>query len=249
MAMLKAGSYPLVLINDPKVLAVPIREVHENLCDLRQSMDILYGPSPEIENNQNYTWMRYTVYKKLKEAQMRLPAKYRFCLYEAYRHPELQDELFKSHLASVKVQYPEFSEPAAFNHACKLFSPLYHLDGSLNIPPHSTGAAIDVYLVDPEGQVWDMGIHPKDWKTDVDASLTQTNSGLISEQAKKNRALMSHALHSVGFVNYPTEYWHWSYGDRYWAYIKQRPYAMYGSVDLSNFTNLERSIITIDEGN
>ncbi len=40
---------------------------------------------------------------------------------------------------------------------------------------------------------------------------------------------MSDALNVVGFVNYPTEYWHWSYGDRYWAYVKQQPFAIYGS--------------------
>jgi len=40
---------------------------------------------------------------------------------------------------------------------------------------------------------------------------------------------MSDALIQQGFVNYPTEYWHWSYGDKYWAFIKQQPYAIYDS--------------------
>ena len=33
---------------------------------------------------------------------------------------------------------------------------------------------------------------------------------------------MSRALSTAGFVNYPTEYWHWSYGDRYWAFAKRQ---------------------------
>ena len=41
---------------------------------------------------------------------------------------------------------------------------------------------------------------------------------------------MSHALVNVGFVNYPTEYWHWSYGDKYWAFIKKQPFAIYDSI-------------------
>jgi D-alanyl-D-alanine dipeptidase len=31
-------------------------------------------------------------------------------------------------------------------------------------------------------------------------------------------------------VNYPTEWWHWSYGDRYWALMTGAPAALYGPV-------------------
>jgi zinc D-Ala-D-Ala dipeptidase len=31
-------------------------------------------------------------------------------------------------------------------------------------------------------------------------------------------------------VNYPTEWWHWSYGDRYWAVMTDAPAALYGPV-------------------
>jgi hypothetical protein len=27
------------------------------------------------------------------------------------------------------------------------------------------------------------------------------------------------ALLGAGFVNYPPEWWHWSFGDKYWAYM------------------------------
>jgi len=36
----------------------------------------------------------------------------------------------------------------------------------------------------------------------------------------------------AGFVNYPTEWWHWSYGDRYWAYATHRSAAIYGPVEV-----------------
>lgn len=36
---------------------------------------------------------------------------------------------------------------------------------------------------------------------------------------------------SAAFVNYPSEWWHWSYGDKYWAAMLNRPYALYGFVD------------------
>ncbi len=36
-------------------------------------------------------------------------------------------------------------------------------------------------------------------------------------------------MHAAGFVNYPTEWWHWSYGDRYWALLTGSPHAVYGA--------------------
>ena len=29
-------------------------------------------------------------------------------------------------------------------------------------------------------------------------------------------------------MNYPTEWWHWSFGDRYWALVTDSPTALYG---------------------
>jgi hypothetical protein len=53
---------------------------------------------------------------------------------------------------------------------------------------------------------------------------------LISSAAKHNRKIMSNALTKAGFVNYLGEYWHWSYGDRYWAYFTKKDKAIYGSI-------------------
>jgi D-alanyl-D-alanine dipeptidase len=50
----------------------------------------------------------------------------------------------------------------------------------------------------------------------------------ISREARTNRALLAEVLTAAGLVNYPTEWWHWSYGDRYWAYAEDHPAALYG---------------------
>jgi D-alanyl-D-alanine dipeptidase len=74
-----------------------------------------------------------------------------------------------------------------------------------------------------------MGMHPKDWLHDHDGSLSLTDSKAISKTALKNRQIMSEVLTQVGFANYPTEFWHWSYGDRYWAYQQGKDHAIYGN--------------------
>jgi D-alanyl-D-alanine dipeptidase len=76
----------------------------------------------------------------------------------------------------------------------------------------------------------DMGISLDDTYKDLENVYCRTDSEMISAEAKKNRKLMGDALAKVGFVNYPTEYWHWSYGDRYWAYQTQQQFALYNSV-------------------
>jgi hypothetical protein len=51
----------------------------------------------------------------------------------------------------------------------------------------------------------------------------------IPPEARRNRDLLGAALASAGFVNYPTEWWHWSYGDRYWAFTTGNRYARYAT--------------------
>lgn len=224
-----ATAQPIVLIADPSVLAIPVIDNNESMVDLKNQTIIVHGPSPEIPNNTDYTKVRETVYKKLVKAQSLLPKGLHFCLYEGYRSLQLQKALFDERFAKVKKLHPQWSQKQLFNETTKLVSPIINLDGTHNIPPHSTGGAIDVYLLDDQGQAIDMGIHPKDWMNDTTGKLSQTNSKIISPTAQKNRAIMNRVLTEVGFVNYPTEYWHWSYGDRYWAYQQQQKSALYNS--------------------
>lgn len=219
----------ILLIADPKILAVPIIENHEPLIDLREQTEIAFGPSPEIPNNVDYFYMRRTVYEKLMQAQSLLPKGLHFCLYEAYRSLELQKMLFDNRYAIIKNEHPHWNAHQLFIETIKMVSPIINEDGSKNIPPHSTGGAVDVYLIDDDGQYIEMGIHPKDWMQDIDGVISETASTRISIEAKRNRKIMSDVLLEVGFVNYPTEFWHWSYGDRYWAYHVNQAHAIYGS--------------------
>ena len=230
--MLSFPSYAtgrIVLIADPVVLSIRIEENNEPMIDLKEQTIIAFGPSPEVPNNTDYTKMRQTVYAKLVEAQKLLPPGIKFRLYEAHRSIELQEKLFEERYKVVKSEHPTWSHKDLFHETTKLISPVTNLDGSRNVPPHSTGGAIDIYLIDEQGQVLDMGIATADWMKDTDGALSATASTKISAEARKNRSIMNEALDKVGFVNYPTEYWHWSYGDRYWAYYKQEPFALYGS--------------------
>lgn len=229
--MLQACSEsPIISLVDQRVLSINILENGERLVDLKNQTEILFGPSPEIPDNNDYTKVRYTVYQKLLQAQKTLPNNLRFCLYEGYRSLNLQKKLFNDRYEVIKNKNPHWKHEQLFYETIKLVSPLINLDGSHNIPPHSTGGAIDIYLVDIEGNIIDMGIKVAEWMQDIDGSLSVMDSTKISIGAKEYRKIMSKALSSMGFINYPGEYWHWSYGDKYWAYHSNPQIALYDSV-------------------
>lgn len=219
-----------LLISDPKILSIPAIDNKEELIDLKNQQIIAFGPSPEIPNNSNYTKMRKTIYDKLLIAQSLLPRDLRFCIYEAYRSLDLQQKLFKNRFNLIKNEHQNWSNEEIFLETTKLISPVVNLDGSKNIPPHSTGAAIDIYLINNKNYAVDMGIETKNWMQDIDGSISATNSSKITQEAKEYRNIMSNVLEEVGFVNYYTEYWHWSYGDKYWAYYKKEANAFYTSI-------------------
>lgn len=218
----------IVLIAAPSVLAIPIQENNEPLVDLVKQKDIAYGPSPIVPDNKDYTKMRKTVYDKLLKAQTTLPDGLKFCLYEGTRSLKLQQSIFQARYDLLHKASPHKSYEELFTESTKFVSPVINIDGSQNIPPHSTGGAIDVYLIDKEGKVVDMGIHLDDTYQDITGVYCKTDSEVISDKAKDYRKTMNKALQDVGFVNYPTEYWHWSYGDRYWAYQTKQKFAFYG---------------------
>jgi len=86
-------------------------------------------------------------------------------------------------------------------------------------PPHSTGAAIDVTLVDAAGQPVDMGgaidelsprSHPNYY-----ASSDDPEQGHYHQQ----RQLLHDVMVGAGFLRHPNEWWHFSYGDQMWAWL------------------------------
>ena len=53
----------------------------------------------------------------------------------------------------------------------------------------------------------------------------------LSEQANENRQILFDCFASVEISNYPSEWWHWSYGDQGWAYRGNTERAIYGPVE------------------
>jgi D-alanyl-D-alanine dipeptidase len=81
-----------------------------------------------------------------------------------------------------------------------------------DVVPHSTGGSVDLTLSDVDGEELAMG-----------GGATTENV-----RAVENRRLLDVTLTAVGLVNYPPAWWHWSHGDRYWAFTTGGLIARYG---------------------
>lgn len=218
-------------ITDPEILAIPIVECHEPLIDIKTQNQLQYGPPPESElTASDYTKLRKTVFEKLCQVQASLPHQWRIRLYEGFRSISVQQTLFEEEQQRVRERYPHLSEKQVFQEATRMASPTINADGSQNTPAHNTGGAVDIEIITPDGELVDMGMAVKDW-CHIDPALSLTDCTSISATAKHHRKILLDLMHAQGFVNYPTEWWHFSYGDRYWAYYQNAPHAIYGSAD------------------
>jgi D-alanyl-D-alanine dipeptidase len=86
-------------------------------------------------------------------------------------------------------------------------------------PPHSTGAALDVTLVDAQGQTIAMGspideVSPRSFP-DYFAASQQPQA----QQFHANRTLLNAVMAGAGFCRHPKEWWHFSLGDQFWAWL------------------------------
>lgn len=81
--------------------------------------------------------------------------------------------------------------------------------------PHPTGGAVDLTLSGADGAA---------------LPLPACCAGPIPPPDAKTGRLLAEALVTAGLVNYPARWWHWSYGDRFWAWVARSPHARYGPV-------------------
>jgi D-alanyl-D-alanine dipeptidase len=199
-----------VLLSDPRVSAVSVRECGEPLTELGES----FGPCRAL--------VRVSVARRLVLARDALPPGVGFRVVAGYRTAAAQRAIVSSYAAGLRVVHPAIEAAELERLTSRFVAPVA-------VAPHVAGAAADLTLVDSAGRELDLG-------TPVDATPEQSEGACyfdaprVGRQARANRELLARVLRGAGLVNYPTEWWHWSYGDRYWALVTGAPAALYGPV-------------------
>lgn len=211
-----------VLLSDERITRIPAIDGGEPLVDL-----FTRGISA-----QGRQFVRESVADRLAVADTFLPTGIRLHVVEGLRAIESQREIYDGYKTELLTLNPGISDQEAHVLASRFVSPV-------EVAPHVAGAAVDLTLVGEHG--------PFDLGTPIDATPEQSDGACffaatnISREARTNRTLLADVLTSAGLVNYPTEWWHWSYGDRYWAFVEEHDHAIYGPAKYDEPAALEAS--------
>ena len=202
-----------VLLADPVIAALPVVDSGEALVPVPADTAGPEGDRPLVRSG---------VAARLAVAQLLLPPGRRLRVVEGHRRPEDQLAIWRRYAAEVEAAHP-FALPEEQRRLTSRFvSPI-------EVAPHVAGAAVDVTLVDRLGRPVDLG-------TPIDATPEASRGACfmdaaIGVEAREERRLLTLAMTGAGFVNYPTEWWHWSHGDRYWAWSVRAGSAVYGPIE------------------
>ncbi|MER5183837.1 M15 family metallopeptidase [Streptomyces sp. NPDC002896] len=213
----------IVLMSDRRVAAIPVDDCGESLVDVRTHGALLVDDRKQDPAGA-FAYLRQGVLDRLVDAQSLLPDGLRLLLVEGYRPPALQRQYFEEYAAELSGSNPDWTPARIREAASRYVSPP-------QIAPHSAGAAVDVTLVDADRLELDMGTR-MNASPEESSGACYTAADSISPLARANRNTLGSALSAAGLVNYPTEWWHWSYGDRYWALATGQRAALYGPRDL-----------------
>jgi D-alanyl-D-alanine dipeptidase len=201
-----------ILLSDPRVSAVPVHDRGEPL--VRLPLDL--SPTGQA--------VRAGLVSRLLEADAALPPGIRLRVVEGHRSAAAQRAIVSAYSAELRLHHGDLSPTQLRRLSSRFVAPLA-------VAPHVAGAAVDLTLVDVCGDELDLGSAIDDTPEQSDGRCYFAAQG-IGADARAHRDLLARVLVRAGLVNYPTEWWHWSYGDRYWALTTGAPAALYGPVEI-----------------
>ena len=222
---------------------IPIIENNERLVQIPDYIKFVH-PHPYLKlgapyKNRNQIWkLREGVLSLLIEADKYLRSirnDLSILIYDTWRPLEVQkfmfnlalEEEFKKegiNLSDIDINsFPEIVKKV------ERFWANPYLENCIP-PPHSTGGALDISLVEESGKLVDMGcdIDEMNEKARPDYFKSFNNKDCISLDS--NRKLLKKAMLRFGFAQHPNEWWHFSYGDQLWAWQNKMDYAIYGRI-------------------
>lgn len=207
------------MIDDPRVVAIEIVDCGEPLVDARSAgIRVAAEHSRATSSAATRFWCRESVLELLKAADDSLSEGIDLVLTEAHRPLDLQRTYWETDLQTVKDAHPHLSAEEAAIETAKFVAPPWI------VPPHSTGGAVDVILFAGDDEL-SMGC-----ELNEQCAAMRTAFDDLTKDELRNRQLLVEAMTSVGFVNYGHEWWHYSHGDRYWAFATGAGAAIYAGL-------------------
>ena len=198
--------------NDERL--VEAKELAPGITAVYEKMDMLPYLGESI-------MVRESVAKKLALIDERLSAhNFHLKIVYGYRHPEVQRLYFEKRKAELSLQGVLVEELDEMTHAFVAVP---------DIAGHPTGGAVDVSILDKNGLPLDMGTGIADF---ADPEKIKTFAADLTEEQAANRKMLLEYFLAEGFAPFYGEWWHFSYGDKEWAFFYDKPASLYSSIEL-----------------
>lgn len=215
-------------LSDPRIADILIQECHESMVSIENIHKKIYADtSTENANCLGYQAnfiARRSVAERLKTVADALPEHLSILIKESYRPYHLQKTLFDGYVNDLLIEKPNLSIKEVEKIASHFIAPPI-------VAGHPTGGAVDVTLIDKKGNELDMGCaYDEDEKSSNGACHSYFDE--LNSTQQLNRKQLFDAMTQAGFINYPFEWWHWSFGDRYWAFMSEKSSAIFGPIHI-----------------
>lgn len=150
---------------------------------------------------------------------------YRLKIYDAYRPIAVQaymvdhvaDQFCRRVAGVLLTEAEDEMRERAYAHAHGIWAPA--IDDPLAPPPHSTGAAVDLTIVDAAGRELDMGSLIDEHENAHPESFLESDHP-EADMFHENRLILCSVMESAGFYRLPHEWWHFSIGDQHAVFGK-----------------------------
>lgn len=207
-------------VADPRVTAIRVEECGEELVDVTGRLAVRPELGQRAELGPAGTLVRTGVLARLIDAS-RMLDDLSIAVVEGMRPASRQDAEYGAERQRLAQAHPLWSQDRLALEASAFVAP------ADNNAPHLSGGAIDICVLDAAGRDVDMGTPVNGYDMHLDTAC-YTGYAQLPPEVRQLRARVAAAMTAAGFVNYPTEWWHWSYGDKWWAWSTGSETAPYG---------------------
>ena len=206
---------------------IPIKESGEPLVDLANYpflIEPVYYQRGLTSNPRLFS--RQTIADKLSAIQKTFEGGIQFKIWDAWRPRFVQRIIFQSYWNKIAAAHPDWSESLVRQKVEKFVT---RAEDPVRIPPHASGGAVDLTLVDASGKELSMGTAHDYFGKEAESFYFETPGR--DKQYRENRRVLREAMVSHGFRFEKDEWWHFDYGNQLWAAALDKPFAIYGEIE------------------
>jgi D-alanyl-D-alanine dipeptidase len=214
---------------------IPIEDCGEPLVPIPLEKFAVELPHPYEKLGANYGgrspyYLRQGIVEALLQAQYQLQqlrSGWRIKIFDAYRPLTIQQFMVDYSFAFLLKQREIMPENLTPEMGKECWQEVYKIwaipsENPATPPPHSTGAAVDITLVDAEGNTLDMGGEIDELSPRSQPDFYAKSNEPQAAEYQARRQLLNEVMTSAEFRRHLGEWWHFSRGDQMWAWQEQQ---------------------------